>query len=172
MPVAEETDDGTDGTEPQPPEEAQPDLPVEQPATPVADAAPAIDLNNAMVKTQCLTALFSDVFENLVDPSMNHLNTFLNDYYTKIHHEGYALTKTFPTETIIVYDNVTFSIVKFFNGNEYKIFVALTDRGLADPSWVSTQHISGRWHLLARITKNGYRPNLRGGRDWNRNKRY
>jgi hypothetical protein len=76
---------------------------------------------------------------------------------------------TVPTETLIVYDNVVISIVKFKEGRYWKIFIASNDCGLEDQSWIETNGITGRWYQMC-PTINA--PSANGGQPYNRNGGY
>lgn len=152
------------------PVEQLPDPPAEIPV-PAEDTPPAeevLDLEDPMIKRNIVQSLFP----NVLDPSYNHIKTFLSDYHSDPEHpnETYLATRTFPIETTIVYDNITLAIVKMFDGKAYRIYAAKTDRGLQKHDWVSTHEMEGRWHqvcpeiCLPNFGGGGYRRNQRYGR--------
>jgi len=103
-----------------------------------------IDLEDRDTRDRVIQVLFPGV----TDPAITHLLNFLRDHHTEEQTPSYLATKTFPTETTIVYSNLTFSIVKMKEGRYWRIFCARTDVGLNDHTWLATKNMYGRWHQL------------------------
>ena len=121
-----------------------------------------IDLSDPEVRNNLLIGMLGNA-----NPSMNHLRSYLNDYHYENKTESFLATKSWPTETDVIYDNLTFAIVKMYNGKLYRIYCAHTDMSLDDPSWIHTNRTSDRWTQLGsdihdnqsfdRGYRNGYR---------------
>lgn len=104
-----------------------------------------VDLSDPNIQTGLLRGLFG-----VVDPAITHVHKFLRNHLTSENNPGFALTGTFPTETVIVYDTVTVAIVKFKDSRFFRIFAANTNHGLSEHGYIATHNISGRWYKLGR----------------------
>ena len=126
-----------------------------------------IDLSDRETRDRVIQVLFPGV----TDPGYTHLYNFLKGYHTSEQTESYLETNgTFPTETCIVYSNLTFSIVKMKDGRYWRIFAARTDCGLSDPTWLATKYMHNRWYQLGHDISNNvdYVRENRGGSMWRR----
>lgn len=110
-----------------------------------------IDLSDQSVRDRVIQVLFPGI----TDPAITHLLNFLRDYHTSEETRSFVETKgTLPTETCIVYTNLTFSIVKMKDGRYWRIFCANTDCGLDDPTWLTTKYVPNRWYQLGHDISN------------------
>ncbi len=131
-------------------------------AEPVTVDPNYINLDDPAVRLQILQSMFPQV----IDPSMVHLQNFLEQHHRKEGTKSFLATDgTFPTETTIVYDNITIAIVKMMDGAFWRILAARTDPGLQDHTWIATKHTEGRWVRICRDIQRvqpGFRNNGRG----------
>lgn len=111
----------------------------------------ALDLADPVIREPFMQILFPGVSY----PSYTHLMTFLKKFHTEEQTKTFIATKgSIPTETTIVYDNVTFCIVKMKESRFYRIFIANTDYDLKDHGWCETNYIQGRWNRLGQDIHN------------------
>lgn len=148
-------------------EELQEAMTSDKNTTPVTIDPNYIDLNDRETRDRVIQVLFPGV----TDPAITHLLNFLRDYHTTEETKSFIETKgTIPTETCIVYTNLTFSIVKMKDGRYWRIFCANTDYGLDNPTWLATKHMYGRWHQLGHDISNttDYVRESKNGPTWRR----
>ncbi len=128
------------------------------------DETPGADIHDVNVQHGLLRGIFG-----VIDPAVTHVQKFLHKHLTEEQNPGYLSTGTYPTETMIVWNekpyNFTMSIIKFKNGRYYRIYLAVTDPTLEDPSWLATRHMSGRWIQIGRdVQSNEFTPSFQGRR--------
>lgn len=128
------------------------------------DETPGADIHDVNVQHGLLRGIFG-----VIDPAVTHVQKFLHKHLTEEQNPGYLSTGTYPTETMIVWNekpyNFTMSIIKFKNGRYYRIYLAVTDPSLDDPSWLATRHMSGRWIQIGRdVQSNEFTPSFQGRR--------
>lgn len=148
-------------------EEIQEAMSSDKNTTPVTVDPNYIDLDDRETRDRVIQVLFPGV----TDPAITHLLNFLRDYHTSEETKSFLETKgTIPTETCIVYTNLTFSIVKMKDGRYWRIFCANTDCGLDDPTWLATKYMHGRWHQLGHDISNttDYVRENKNGPTWRR----
>ena len=104
-----------------------------------------IDFHNQDLANSIFNFLFGTAY-----PSFMHVTNFLKDYHEKAQTKSYVMTHgSIPTETTIVYDNITVAIVKMMDGKFYRVLGAVTDVGLSDPSWIATND-GDRWSRIGK----------------------
>ena len=124
-----------------------------------------VDINDQQIQMNLLTGMFGTA-----NPAITHLQKFLKNHLTEEQNAGFLATGTFPTETVIVWNekpyDLTVSIVKYKDGRFYRCYVAKTNPGLTDHSFIATKDIPDRWvRLGADIQdRNEYRTDYRGRR--------
>jgi len=129
-----------------------------------ATEVPPADIHDPEVQQGLLRGIFG-----VVDPAITHVQTFLRRHLKEIGNPGYLATETFPTEVMQVWNerpyNFTLSIVKFKDGRFYRIFLAYTNLGLTDQSWLATKDMPDRWVQVGRdISESTFRPNFQNRR--------
>lgn len=121
----------------------------------VVEEVPSADIHDQEVQLNLLRGLFG-----VTNPAVTHIQTFLRKHLTEIGHDGYAITETFPTETMIAWDkkpyNFAVSIVKMKDGAFYRIYLAYNNPGLQDQTWLATKNIPGRWIKIGNDIQGGF----------------
>lgn len=139
--------------------------PQEPAAAEVAEEVPSADIHDPDVQMNLLRGLFG-----VADPAITHIQKYLRKHLTEIGHDGYALTETFPTETMIAWSekpyNFCMSIVKMKDGRFYRLHLAYNNPGLPDQTWLATKDIPGRWVRIGRDIQSGeFKPSFQGRRN-------
>lgn len=124
-----------------------------------ADALPpsaevqSADIDDQNVQLNLLRGVFG-----VADPAITHVQKFLRNHLTEERNVGFLTTESFPTETVISWSekpyDFTLSIVKMKDGRFYRIFLAYTNPGLTDQSWLATKDIPDRWRRIGRDIQN------------------
>ena len=121
----------------------------------VVEEVPSADIHDQEVQLNLLRGLFG-----VTNPAVTHIQTFLRKHLTEIGHDGYAITETFPTETMIAWDkkpyNFAVSIVKMKDGAFYRIYLAYNNPGLQDQTWLATKNVPGRWIKIGNDIQGGF----------------
>ena len=124
-----------------------------------------VDINDQQIQMNLLNGLFGTV-----NPAITHLQKYLKNHLTEEQNAGFLATGTFPTETLIVWNekpyDLTVSIVKYKDGRFYRIYLAKTNPGLTDHSYIATKDIPDRWVRLGSDIqdRNEYRTDYRSRR--------